>query len=646
METGQRKTFLIKRMLEAKEVEINLKKSSLVYKIKNLFAKGKNGGKRTIELLKKTLEKKETEELENMLLEKEENLLLLEKKVKVPEEKEKIKQAITLVNEIKNKEGKREKIGRAIGFKKEEIIKLEKEIEKKEKSKKIIQKIKTPENEEKGIKKIIGKKSKKTTGKKETGTKKASKKKKGSTRKRIKKIAKKSVTDKKEKDAVSFITPAKELKTKKNEETNQKRQKAMEAFHKEFTSGKDRTFINIKGETRIITGKPERGGEEREEYLPPRTAKPAEREINRQEEEIKERKKAEEIEFEIKKTKEKMKNLKAAFFHRQINEEDYKKKLFEYQEELNSLEMEKKRPKIRDYLKTEDKPVKYVAKKRNYEPAPEEQNYKPDYKQPAQKKSAPKTVQSLQTEPELRTVQNERTETAIRHTEQSSQNVQDALKKFRQDFTSAPRVSAMPIEYQPVAEETKMAKPTGIIKRIAPTTSDKKADEMETKLMKMMQKRNIDENQLRKELEFVSSADLIKRFDKILDTIERKYPSTESKKLKDNIFEETTFVTNKKTKAKKEGQIKEITGKKIVTDFDRLLGLVNEKGEINEKEAVKILKLSPERIKECYRVLEKNELVKAEYPMFGGVKIMAKNYVKPKKTKKKWLNERKSNRDI
>ncbi|MFH2140884.1 MAG: hypothetical protein ABIJ97_00575, partial [Bacteroidota bacterium] len=206
--TDQRKTFLIKRMLEAKEVEINLKKSSLVYKIKNLFAKGKDGEKHTIELLKKTLEKKETEELENMLLEKEDSLLLLEKKAKTPEEKEKIKQAINLVNEIKNKEGKREKIGRAIGFKKEEIIKREKEIEKKEKSKKMIQKIKTPKNKEKIIKKITGKESKKITEKKEIGIKKETKKKKGLTKKRIKKGTKKFVADKKEKDSVSFITPA------------------------------------------------------------------------------------------------------------------------------------------------------------------------------------------------------------------------------------------------------------------------------------------------------------------------------------------------------------------------------------------------------------------------------------------------------
>jgi hypothetical protein len=522
MKKEERKQVLIKKMIEAKKIELGIKEKSFVYKLKSLFLKPKKINEK-IKELKEALEKKDVEELEYMILQKESSLLSLKKKAREPKEKEKLDEIIKELNEIKKKESKREKIGREVGFEKKEIKKLKEEIEKK-----------VPEEKKKKKRKKRKRKQKK----------------------------KKKKTEKKEKteEEISFISPIKELRKKREIEVEERRKKALEEFHKEFTSGKE-TLVSIHGNAKIIAGKTEDRGTA---YAP----------VNGRSNE--------ELEFDIQKVKEKIKNLKSAFFHRQINEEDYKKKLFEYQEELHSLEMEKKRPK-RINIK-QDTAIEDTG---------------------------------------LKTVQEESIQFAIKHTPQSRKKVQEALKKFREDFTLQPE-GRRDIKSEP-------PKPTGIIKRLAPEASTRKAQEMEEKIYDLMKRRNIQESDIRKELEFISAQELMKKFDKILNAIEKKYSEREPERIKDTVFEEGTYITKEKKEIK--GKIKEIREKKIVTDFDRLLQLVKEKGTVNEKEAAKKLNLTPERIKECYTILEKNDLVKLEFPVFGGVKIIAKNQKTEKKTR-------------
>ncbi|MFH1895085.1 MAG: hypothetical protein ABIJ74_00680 [archaeon] len=383
---------------------------------------------------------------------------------------------------------------------------------------------------------------------------------------------------------ISFITPEEELKKKREQALGEKKKKAVKQFHEEFTTGKEKTLVSIKGDAQIITGKTVSGKTE-----------PSKKELIEMQQ-----KREEEINFEIEKTKEKIKNLKKAFFHRQINEEDYRKKLFEYDEELKTIEIEKRRPK----------PMKESA------------------------------VKEIEGKPELKTVQEEQIEEAVKHTPSSKQKLEQAMKTFHKEFTSNSYFGGGgPSGVYKIESPEKLEasiKPTGIVKRIAPTIKDKTAMQMEEKIVKTMKKNNISEGDIRKEFEFISPQDLMKRFDRILDAIERKY-AKKTEIIRDKTFAETT-VGEMKKEEEKTGKMKEIQEKKIVTDFDRLLELVKKKGIVNEKEAGKLLGLSSERVKQCYAVLEKNDLVKLEFPVFGGAKLIAKNYVVPKKEKKKKRN--------
>ncbi len=532
-----KKEFLINLMLEAKRIELTSNRQNFFFIVKNAFSKQKPK-EEIIDALKRTLEKKEKKELEYMITSKEGSLSLLKKRITGKKEKEKITELLSVSEEIKKGQGKREKIGREIGLKKKEIDDVEEKLpEKKEEIKEKTIMEKTPEKQGK---KII--------------------KRKRALRKKPAKIQKKKAGKKE----IAFTFPQKELKDKKETEISSKRKKAIEEFHNDFTSGK--SLINIQGNAKIISGTEKSRTE---------AAEARQRQENTDDE----------IEFDISKTKEKIKNLKTAFFHRQINEEDYKKKLFEYQEELNSLEMEKNRPRKKVFSR---KPQK-----------------------------------EFREDTGLKTIQEESVQFATRHTKESRKKIKEALKKFNEEFST---------KKQPT--ETVQAKQLGIIKRIAPETNEKQAEEMEEKLLNIMQKNKIGESQMRREFEFVSPNDLMKRFDKILDAIQEKYSKKEEPEtIKDKIFEEGAFVTNKKKEEKAE--IKEIKESRITTDFDKLLELVKRKGKINEKEAMKYLGLNAERIKECYTVLEKNNLVSLEYPVFGGVKIFSKDYVEPKKQGKK-----------
>lgn len=329
MENEKRKQALIKKMLEAKKIEIENNEKNVIYKITNLFSKPKKTAKERIDALNKSLEKKEADELEYMILQKEGSLLLLEKRVSNPEEKLKLKELIDELNELKKKEGKREKIAREVGFKKKEIKELKKEVEEKV----VIDKPEPEKTEikEKTAQAFSGKKAGKNKSKEKKvkikpGRKKAktSLKKKNKALKKAeeKKTAKQVKAEKGKKTEIRFTSPLEELKQKREKEIKAKRQEALDKFHNEFTSGNS-TYVNIKGGARIIAGKQQAGSELSD------IRKQADSELY----EIK-GKTDEQFDFDIAKIQQKIKNLKSAFFHRQINEQDYKKKLFDYQEEL------------------------------------------------------------------------------------------------------------------------------------------------------------------------------------------------------------------------------------------------------------------------------------------------------------------------
>lgn len=84
-----------------------------------------------------------------------------------------------------------------------------------------------------------------------------------------------------------------------------------------------------------------------------------------------------------------------------------------------------------------------------------------------------------------------------------------------------------------------------------------------------------------------------------------------------------------------EGIETEISRQKIVSDFDKLLELVIEKGAVKDAEAMALLNFQKKRFDECCSVLEQNGLIKLEYPIFGGTILKDVNFVESKNGVKK-----------
>ena len=83
------------------------------------------------------------------------------------------------------------------------------------------------------------------------------------------------------------------------------------------------------------------------------------------------------------------------------------------------------------------------------------------------------------------------------------------------------------------------------------------------------------------------------------------------------------------TTAAKDGE-KEIKLYKVVTDFDKVLQLVQEKGVVSEATVRKAFGLSAQQFALASDVLQKTGKVTLEYPLFGGVKLVAMGYRKKK----------------
>ncbi|MBN1940619.1 MAG: hypothetical protein JW772_00390 [Candidatus Diapherotrites archaeon] len=94
----------------------------------------------------------------------------------------------------------------------------------------------------------------------------------------------------------------------------------------------------------------------------------------------------------------------------------------------------------------------------------------------------------------------------------------------------------------------------------------------------------------------------------------------------------TTIDSRKREKVKT--VVKEIQKYRIITDLDRAMQIIKEKGVIPFKELEKQAGIDKKRLKDLMKILEDQRLVKVEYPAFGDIKIVDKDYKPPKKEKK------------
>lgn len=181
-----------------------------------------------------------------------------------------------------------------------------------------------------------------------------------------------------------------------------------------------------------------------------------------------------------------------------------------------------------------------------------------------------------------------------------------------------PAEKAVPETEKPIIEKLMEAKASG-------TIDEGKLKELEGHIRELMKTYNIPEGEIEKEIGGIRADHALEDAEKLIDLMELEHRAQG--------LEGTEHEEAKREEAK--AVIKEIKKHRIVTDFDRILQLVNERGKIKTNDAIKELGIQPKRMDEVVEILEREGLVKIEYSAVGSAWIFSPEYKKPVQEKGK-----------
>ena len=309
------------------------------------------------------------------------------------------------------------------------------------------------------------------------------------------------------------------------------------------------------------------------------------------------------------------------FFKRIIKEPDYKKRISEYRNRLIELEERKKiaekRPKIEATpvskkalaSKARDLAHQALRNAETWQPAPT-------------KKIVRETVQITSGKP-----------TPTRAIPRMPTQVAPARATGRTLWRGPPRrasnverIAPTPAPLTPKAIQVLRA-------GTPPEVTNERVAEIEGHIGELLKKYRISAEG--PERESLNKDRIIQDFDKLINLIELE---KRAKKFSEETHMESSRIELPRMK-RKQNEIKaiakEIKKYRIVTDFDRVLSYVREKGKVSESMAIKDLKMAGKQFKECRNILDKSELIKVVYPPIGGLWLMDINYKAKKKEKKK-----------
>ena len=164
-----------------------------------------------------------------------------------------------------------------------------------------------------------------------------------------------------------------------------------------------------------------------------------------------------------------------------------------------------------------------------------------------------------------------------------------------------------------------------------------KLKSIEEKLELLMRKYNIPSEEIESKVEGMETAKLIDSFNKLISLLELEKKAEQEL----NKVYRIQTVTGFKESAKKVEEIKgiatELKKHRIITDFDRVLTLVDDEGRINTGNAAEQLAVPKKRIEECAEILEKDKLIELSYPPIGDAFMQIIDY----KDRKKFFEKKK-----
>jgi len=305
----------------------------------------------------------------------------------------------------------------------------------------------------------------------------------------------------------------------------------------------------------------------------------------------------EDLETQMEEAREKIKNLERAYLTRQITEEEYRKKLFEYNEEIKIIELRKR--KAGEAKKKEEKEGKA------YRAIPAKKQEKPF----VGKYTAGKPL-----------------------SEDESKRFK-ALEQFHKEFTTEETIGTARIETPEERVERGRAIDSIIEGKVKGKVDEEKLKSIEEKVKDLAQKYNISKEEIEKDVQKLDTGKLLSNFDRLIGLLELEHKAHTL--LKEAPLElDKAFVGDVK-KEEVKGIIKEIKKYRIVTDYDKILNYVNEKGVVKKRELIKELEIKDFMVKQCCETLESSGLIRMEYPPIGDTKIISISAEEEKKEKAK-----------
>ena len=164
---------------------------------------------------------------------------------------------------------------------------------------------------------------------------------------------------------------------------------------------------------------------------------------------------------------------------------------------------------------------------------------------------------------------------------------------------------------------------------------EKKLKRLEKKIGEVAKKHNVAQKEIEEHVKKIETRKVISKAHELpkLEEIEKKVL-----KAAEPPAEEA------KPEAKKE-EVKaialEIKKHRIVTDFDKILSTVQQKGKITMNELNKSLGIEKKRLEECCGILEESGLIELDYPALGSPKIESRDFGEKLAEEKKRRKEEK-----
>lgn len=165
-------------------------------------------------------------------------------------------------------------------------------------------------------------------------------------------------------------------------------------------------------------------------------------------------------------------------------------------------------------------------------------------------------------------------------------------------------------------------------KRLVGQVDSERLEKLITGIETLLEKNMVTRQQIEENVNKIDPRQVLDGFTRLLSLIEPKFTEENLGSVRQEI--DTTSGPQEKP-SKLTGTEKELEKKELITDFDKIIEIVRERGSITNDQLAAELKIDKKVLKESLDILEENSLVIVEYPAFGPSRVVDPNAQKKKK---------------